>query len=181
MAKRGRPRSENSRRAVLDATLGLLEEYGSCKRITIESIAKRAGVGKQTVYKWWGGLGDIFLEILKDSANKVDELSGDHDLQTFLINTFQFLTPSSRLILKSLMAEAIIDDKLRKKFWDEFILWRRFTLKKILQQSEGLIIDDETILTDFIFGLLWYRLLFDFGQLDDGEGVKIAKLLFRED
>lgn len=178
---KGRPRSESSRHSILEATLSLIEENSGSKGVTMEAIAKRAGVGKQTVYKWWGGPGDIFLEILRENARtEIDELSGDQDLRTFLTYTFQALKPSVQLILKSLMAEAIKDDKLREKFVDEFILSRRLFLQKILCQSKGVIINDQTILTDFIFGLLWYRLLLGIGPLDSNEGEKIAKLLYGE-
>jgi AcrR family transcriptional regulator len=179
IVKKGRPRSESSRRAILDATLSLTEEYGSVKKVTVDTIAKRAGVGKQTIYKWWESTSDILLEILREVAgNEIDSASRDTDLTTFLHNTFQALKPPVVLIMKSLMAESVLDVSLRKKFIDQFILSRRIVLKKILEQSSGLIMEDQSLLTDFIFGLIWYRLLvMDVSSLDDSEGEKIAKLL----
>jgi AcrR family transcriptional regulator len=49
---RGRPRSTESERAILKATLALLRKQ-SLRQISIEAIAKRANVGKNTIYKWW--------------------------------------------------------------------------------------------------------------------------------
>jgi AcrR family transcriptional regulator len=175
---KGRPRSKSCRRAVLDATLGLVEECRGSKGVTMEAIAKRAGVGKQTVYRWWGGPGDIFLEILSESARmEIDEIPDNYDLKTFLTYTFQALKPSIRLILKSLIAESIKDDTLREKFISEFILTHRLVFQKVLSQSQGLLIKDQTVLTDFIFGLIWYRLFLGVGSLDGVEGAKIAGLL----
>ena len=57
----GRPRSEASRQATLMAALELAAEIGY-GRLTIEGIAARAGVGKQTIYRWWPSKADILLE-----------------------------------------------------------------------------------------------------------------------
>src|SRR5664280_3203110 len=56
-------RRESSRRATLDAALALLraDGYGA---MTIERIAARAGVGKQTIYRWWPSKGAVVFEAL---------------------------------------------------------------------------------------------------------------------
>ena len=48
----GRPRSEESRTAVLCATSALLHDVG-LRAMTTEQIACRSGVSKATIYKWW--------------------------------------------------------------------------------------------------------------------------------
>jgi AcrR family transcriptional regulator len=48
----GRPRSDQSREAILAATAALLTEQGLLG-LTIEAVAARAGVGKATIYRWW--------------------------------------------------------------------------------------------------------------------------------
>ncbi|WP_328317163.1 TetR/AcrR family transcriptional regulator [Streptomyces sp. NBC_00388] len=54
-------RSERSRRAILDAALALVGEAGYNK-LTIEAIAARAGVGKQTIYRWWPSKAAVLLD-----------------------------------------------------------------------------------------------------------------------
>ncbi|MEU9119328.1 TetR/AcrR family transcriptional regulator [Streptomyces sp. NPDC048506] len=54
-------RSERSRRAIFDAALALVGEVGY-EKLTIEGIAARAGVGKQTIYRWWPSKAAVLLD-----------------------------------------------------------------------------------------------------------------------
>lgn len=54
-------RSERSRQAILDASMELVGEVGYNK-LTIEAIASRAGVGKQTIYRWWPSKAAVLLD-----------------------------------------------------------------------------------------------------------------------
>ncbi|MDG4862544.1 TetR/AcrR family transcriptional regulator [Streptomyces sp. T-3] len=58
-------RSDRSRRAIYDAALALVSEVGYAKT-TIEAIASRAGVGKQTIYRWWSSKAEVLLEAFLD-------------------------------------------------------------------------------------------------------------------
>ena len=58
---RGRPRSETAREAVLHAADDLLVELGY-EALTMKGIAERAGVGRQTVYRWWSSKAEILFE-----------------------------------------------------------------------------------------------------------------------
>src|SRR5437899_3103075 len=62
---RGRRRNPESHRAILRATLELLEErgYGAA---TIEGVAARAGVGKQTIYGWWPSRAALVMEAYEE-------------------------------------------------------------------------------------------------------------------
>jgi len=57
----GRPRSEQAREAVLHAADDLLLEVGYAA-LTMKGIAERAGVGRQTVYRWWSTKAEILFE-----------------------------------------------------------------------------------------------------------------------
>ncbi|GAB3664326.1 TetR/AcrR family transcriptional regulator [Streptomyces sparsus] len=54
-------RSARSRDAILAASMELVGEVGYNK-LTIEAIAARAGVGKQTIYRWWPSKAAVLLD-----------------------------------------------------------------------------------------------------------------------
>src|SRR6478736_3104243 len=63
-------RSEQSRQAILQSTMKLLDEREpgsmSVQQLSIERIAREAGVSKTTIYRWWPNktavIIDTFLE-----------------------------------------------------------------------------------------------------------------------
>ncbi|MEE1738469.1 TetR/AcrR family transcriptional regulator [Streptomyces sp. BE147] len=65
-------RSDRSRRAIYDAALALVGETGYA-RTTIEGIAARAGVGKQTIYRWWPSKAAVLLEAFLDLQERASE------------------------------------------------------------------------------------------------------------
>ncbi|MGZ3141612.1 TetR/AcrR family transcriptional regulator [Lentzea chajnantorensis] len=54
-------RSETARRAILGAAIDLVGEVGYAK-LSIEGIAQAAGVGKQTIYRWWSSKGALLFD-----------------------------------------------------------------------------------------------------------------------
>lgn len=74
-------RSDRSRRVILDAALALVGEVGYNK-LTIEAIAARAGVGKQTIYRWWPSKAAVLLDAslaLAGDAEAAGEWAGFPD------------------------------------------------------------------------------------------------------
>ncbi|MCZ4497590.1 MAG: putative HTH-type transcriptional regulator [Marmoricola sp.] len=63
--ERPRRRSERARVAILQATNDLLHEYG-LDQFSIEAVAARAGVGKQTIYRWWPNRAILVADALLD-------------------------------------------------------------------------------------------------------------------
>ena len=60
-------RSERARQAILDAAFRLSAERGYAQ-VTVEAIAASAGVGKQTIYRWWRSKGAVVLDALLQAA-----------------------------------------------------------------------------------------------------------------
>jgi AcrR family transcriptional regulator len=111
-------RSERSRKAILDAARELVVELGYAK-ISIEAIAGRAGVGKQTIYRWWPSKGAVIFDSFLALSEGADGMSlpdtGDlgTDLRTVMRATVaEFADPVFEAPVRALNLEVIADPDL---------------------------------------------------------------------
>ncbi|WP_243717175.1 TetR/AcrR family transcriptional regulator [Actinomadura darangshiensis] len=113
-------RSERSRRAVLGAARELVSEVGYAK-VSIEAIAARAGVGKQTIYRWWPSKGavifDSFLELSEGEGEEGIRLPDTGDLGADLkavmrATVAEFADPAFEAPIRALNLEIIADPAL---------------------------------------------------------------------
>ncbi|MFC9910961.1 TetR/AcrR family transcriptional regulator [Streptomyces sp. NPDC059862] len=133
MAKKSAPdatrRSEKSRRAIYAAALELVGEVGYAKT-TVEGIAARAGVGKQTIYRWWSSKADVLLEAFLDLAEQTAQDAGQEpyatipdtgdlaaDLKAVLRATVdELLDPRFEVPSRALAAEGLVNEQLGREF-----------------------------------------------------------------
>ncbi|WP_042405627.1 TetR/AcrR family transcriptional regulator [Streptacidiphilus carbonis] len=161
-APQGRPRSESARRAVLDAAVALAVRDGYAA-VTIKGIAEAAGVGRQTVYRWWPTRGAVLIEALAEigAAHVLPEPSGDPraDLRRFLDRTFALAAeaPVANVLL-GITADAVSDPGLAAVRRD-YISGRRALLREALERcGDAWAVPVDTVV-DLAFGAMWYRLM----------------------
>jgi AcrR family transcriptional regulator len=190
MVERGRPRSEDAHRAVLDAALRLCERDGY-QQLTIKAIAEEAGVGRQTVYRWWPDKAEILMEALVELARSLslgDPFdSGDtmRDVRDLLALTFSLARSVTGPPLVGLISDAQSDPALSAKLQSTVIGPRREALRAILQRGvdrgELTAAVPLELVVDFAFGVMWYRLLSRHAPIDEelvGEIIRaIARML----
>jgi len=173
---RGRPRSETARRAVLDAALVLCQSDGY-QALTMKGIAETAGVGRQTVYRWWPAKQDVLIDALRDlglrKAEHLDPETGHtlRDVRTLLDATFTLTTALTGNALVGLMAEAQHDPELSRRLQATVIGPRRQALRLLLARgvARGEFSDAQAPLdlaVDFAFGTMWYRLISHHAPVD---------------
>ena len=73
---RGRPRSEAVERAITEGVMKLLEDGVPLAELSIERIARTAGVGKATIYRRWPGKEELFVDVVREAEPQDPELPG---------------------------------------------------------------------------------------------------------
>ncbi|GAA3065831.1 TetR/AcrR family transcriptional regulator [Streptomyces glomeratus] len=73
---RGRPRSEAVERAIIEGVMKLIEDGVSLADLSIEGIARTAGVGKATIYRRWSNKEDLFVDVMRATEPEDPELPG---------------------------------------------------------------------------------------------------------
>lgn len=180
----GRRRNEAAREAIIDAAIALLQQVGY-EGFTIERLARDAGVGKQTIYRWWPSKAAVIAEAVGERAQQTIPLPDTgvlaDDLREFFETTFrQSEDPAILSELKSMMVASIENPETARPFYD-FLAGRRATLRVLLERgaarSEVAPDADLDFLTDLAYGLLWYRGLVGHRLLDDEAARKLAGAL----
>ncbi|MFG2517105.1 TetR/AcrR family transcriptional regulator [Streptomyces sp. NPDC048584] len=73
---RGRPRSEAVERAIIEGVMKLLEDGVPLAELSIERIARTAGVGKATIYRRWSGKEQLLVDVMRAAEPPDPELPG---------------------------------------------------------------------------------------------------------
>jgi len=142
--------------------------------LTMDGVAERAGVSKETLYRWWRSKTEVLLEAISEYGAQAVQVpatgSLTRDLEIFMRDTSAALDPPTRRILRALATGAAADLDAARQVRDQFLTRRRAALAAILEpaRDRGELPAATSIVTllDLVFGSLWYRLVFDTGPLD---------------
>ena len=183
--KLGRPRSEETKKAILTAAYELLSDNGY-NAITIEGIAARAGVSKATIYKWWPGKAAVVLDGYFAATQLMmpvpDTGSVAEDLYIQARNLSAFITGSQGKMITELIGAGQFDPTIAEEYRKRFFLPRRSLARIILERgiARGELRTDLDIELgiDILFAPLFYRLLIT-GEPMDSNYIKdlIQKVL----
>jgi AcrR family transcriptional regulator len=160
-------RSDRARIAVLHAADDLLVERGYAA-VTIEGIAARAGVAKQTIYRWWPSkfdvLMDTFLQDAEGALRIPDTGTTAGDLRQHLRQLAGFLTGSAAgKVMLALIGQAQHDEAMalvfRRRFLDERRALDKAILERGVARGEIRADTDLDLAIDLIYGPVYHRVL----------------------
>lgn len=170
-------RSEQSRQAILQSTMKLLDEREegsvSVQQLSIERIAREAGVSKTTIYRWWPNKAaviiDTFLENHILNTPLRDDLPAVDALREHVSSLAAVYSGYEGRLMAQLIAECQYDPATLEEFKKHFWRPRREAVNVIIARGvvEGALrgdIDADTI-AERIYSPIYFRLLFQEGEL----------------
>lgn len=184
--KRGRHRSLEAEAAILKAALYLLERQ-PLRKVTADAIARRAGVSKATIYKWWPNKSlvalDAYLAGMSEQVPVPDTGSAERDFTQQLKSVMAFYTSPLGRLFCQFIAEGQSDPALLALFRERFLYARRDTARVMwergVQRGEIRKDVDAEIVLDLIYGPMVFRLLTGHGSLAEREAESVVKAVFR--
>ncbi len=167
-------RSTRSHEAVLEAAREVAGRrgYGAT---SIEEIAASAGVGKQTIYRWWPNKAALFIEVygrLVPSgivAEDTGDLAGDLAALLAQLSHRYTDTPAGN-ILSGLIADAQADAAIAAQLREAYVAPRRVIVRTIFARAVArrdiVAPPDLDFVSDLVSGAVWFRLLLGEHRLD---------------
>ncbi len=187
-ARKGRPRSQRaaSHATIMDAVYFLLQEK-SVRDLTMEEVAKRAKVGKPTLYKWWPTKATLVLAMLCErmapNLERPTNLTAEASLRFRVRRLIDAFNGPFAKIVAGLIAEGQSEPTIRQAFFDRWVNPRRAATIADLQRGKNtgeLRPDTEPeLLNDAIFGAIYYRFLLGLGPFTRSFGEELVEQAIR--
>lgn len=180
-------RNEQSRQAILDASIALIGELGY-DNVSIEAIARRAGCGKQTIYRWWPSKGAVVLEAATQSLDPVVTFpdTGDivADLRGQLMGILDLITTTGfGAAYRGVIAAGQSDPALLDAVYEQIIEpnIKGFGARAALAQERGEMRADADVQTlrDVLYGVIEYR-MFHAMPIEPQHIDALLKITFQE-
>lgn len=186
--RKGRPPSKMaaSHAAIMDAAYALLQKK-SVRDLTMEEIAKRAKVGKPTLYKWWPSKTSLALAMLGErmapNLEKPTGLTAEESLRFRVRRLIDAFNGPFGKIVAGLIAEGQSEPAILEEFFDRWVRPRRNATITDLQRAKDAgelrsEVEPE-LLNDAIFGAIYYRVLLRSGPLTRRFGEELVKHALR--
>jgi AcrR family transcriptional regulator len=184
----GRPRGEVavSHTAILDAVYAMLME-GPAHELTMEAVAKRAKVGKPTLYRWWPSKAALILAMFHDRLGGTVEVPKTATAEKALRVKMKFLIGECNGLFGKVMADLIAegqgDPSILKDLYENHIRGRRATtiaeIERGMASGELSADADPELLMDAMFGPVYLRLLMRSEPLTEAYGNELIDQALR--
>lgn len=187
-ATRKTRRSASKHAAIIAATVELLETRGA-GALSVEGIASRAGVGKQTIYRRWPNAAAVVMEAYRDrifppfAAASTTRSAREQLLADLLETAKRFSHPGTRTAFASMAVSAETNPELEENFRRIVFGPRRDVVLELLRigQERGEVSTDANleIAADALYGPLIHRMMTGHAPVDEAFVRVLVKQVFR--
>ncbi|MBC2873895.1 MULTISPECIES: TetR/AcrR family transcriptional regulator C-terminal ligand-binding domain-containing protein [Streptomyces] len=180
--QRGRPRSAAVDTAVIESVLRLLEGGVTVGELSMERIAREAGVGKATVYRRWAGKEALMLDVLRSLEEDAPELAGV-SVRDDLVALLDFLrrrglAKRSSAVMRTVVGQVQAQPRVWREYHDTVVAARRESFRAVLRRgaAAGEIrpdVDVDLLIDLFVSPMLVRAVLHEWKELPAGlaEGI----------
>ncbi|SHF12877.1 TetR/AcrR family transcriptional regulator [Streptoalloteichus hindustanus] len=169
-------RSERSRQAILTAALDLVIEVGY-RKLTMEAIAGKAGVGKQTIYRWWPSKGAVVLDAILalsqgDTGDSTLPDTGDveADLKLVLRASLEEMGDRRfdvlyRAVITEIQYDPALTEEMGRRLLGPMLELSKDRLRAAQRAGQIAENADLDVAVELIYGSVYYRWLLGTGPL----------------
>jgi AcrR family transcriptional regulator len=183
----GRPRSEESRQAILRSTLKFLRQQGGFPTLSIEAVAADAKVSKATVYRWWPTkaalVADAFSASVEQELQFPDTGSLCGDVAQQMRRVIRVFRSPRGKVVAALIAGGQSDPELIEAFRERFMWPKRKqaykTLQRGIDRGEIPAGTDLDLLLDTLYGPIYMRFLIRHFDLHEEFADQICGLVLK--
>ncbi len=184
----GRPRREMAQAHdhILDTVHSMLQ-VTSVRQLTMEAVAKQAGVGKPTLYKWWPSKAALVFAMFDERLVKLPNPPASKSAKDAITDRVERMIAEFQGLFGRVMAELIAEgqsdpDVLHELYARHIDLRRAHMLEDIERgKANGELRrdTDAEVLVDQILGPIYFRLLLRLKPMDDAWGKVLVEQALR--
>ena len=170
----------------MDAVYELLKEK-SARDLTMESVARRANVGKPTLYKWWPSKAALIMAMFHERLVSHQEApaaaTAEEVIRTKMQRLIRDLNGLFGKVVADLIAEGQSDPAILHEYYERHVRERRTAAIADIERGKAAgefsSDTDSELLVESIFGPIYYRLLLRFAPLTEKYGSDVIDQALR--
>ncbi|MFI6597467.1 TetR/AcrR family transcriptional regulator [Nonomuraea sp. NPDC050536] len=135
----GRQRDPATDAAIIDAVLDMVAAGATLSGLSLVTIAKQAGVSRNSVYRRWKTKDELYLDVLEtiNKSRPSPTGAGTRDDLAVLLRALAERVVDKRAssMLRALNAEAVTFPQLHRRYFEQIVAPRREAMNQVLRRG----------------------------------------------
>jgi AcrR family transcriptional regulator len=184
----GRPRNPETDRVIVEAVLDLIGEGATLSSLSLVTIARQAGVSRNSLYRRWKTKEDLYVEVVKSSSRALPDFSEhstrEHLFKLLSVTLERIADLRVRRMDRAIVAEVQNFPDLYDQYFGDVVAPYRGSMKSAIRRGKEtgeIRVDvDENLLSELFVAIVIARIsATDVGDLDvDSASRTVTDLLF---